>query len=1067
MFKYIFAGLFVPSLSCRGPVTVNFRPTRYLHLAPRPMDMFMQEGLQDVPIHLLSLTWRREERGKDQYNPIFEKLTKGIEDEEKVGVNRRKTYTNDAPCKEVMNHMPPEFFDTVGVNKKSFIDIMVREAPKFRAGVSASWKQLLMNAEASRINGLTVADPCIHYLAWACFTIRDPPTLNAARDLNLDTNYVLSTIVGMISKLADSTPNYNSQIREMHHVEVLNNRAEAPLYDLTLFYMRDPGYPKYFFLLYRAKIERLLYGIGSGQIFLLEGASGIGKKTMIYRMAELLANPTLMSDLDIRHSTRFNNHRILQLNKKIFDSDAGFVNQVLYAHKANGSSLFLDLDELKGQLNNGNVIARLMQVLKFGSTVYITSSGGEMAELKKYIKLPMVEISVQSPSVEDLIGLCQQWTLEMSANNCVTFDDRFCKKAAELSDSYKTSPNPAYLIKLLNLTLESRTIPADIPMPVYYKVCEVEYMKRQLSQIATAISINDARLDDAPLANESNLIETLDFYYRMILSRGAMDTSAKLSTSHNEWEARMATLLRSQGQRLDNTTAEYRDIVEAMYIAADAVSTPLSLLTEFSVDVFTADKKDLLSGLFVRMEAQVKNQDQALKTIIDHLSMTMTSDNANQPHSGALFLYGPTGVGKTQTVKVLAECLGKHYIAFAMNEYMAETAASTLLGADQGYLGHGKWGTLGTALVGHTSAVLFFDEFDKAHKSIRPLLLGVLEEGEVWSKDSSIKEPLRLTHTIIFFASNFFGQEISEVAFRRPEDQEAGYQEIDNKIKGELQKQFGFRPEFMNRIDRFVRYDPITRERIKPVLPIVLSAALNRYPRWTMKINVSVINFLIAYFFNSQEGVRGLKKNVAQIIAAKITAVQRYLKANIPEDMPNEEHLLEVYINHGEVEKDKIWNQARIQLCANLNDASSNAEKATILPNSSSMEKLYSRYARYHYKSKVYTHMSDQDVSTIVLLGDFNDVGYENNPCKFQAAEKPTQDEINIKAEIWSDSNNRALDDTEEWKQNIVWEDNVFIDGDGKVRVEATSLKKAPKAKKGKGKKTPSDGGETSNVNVS
>jgi ATP-dependent Clp protease ATP-binding subunit ClpB len=272
-----------------------------------------------------------------------------------------------------------------------------------------------------------------------------------------------------------------------------------------------------------------------------------------------------------------------------------------------------------------------------------------------------------------------------------------------------------------------------------------------------------------------------------------------------------------------------------------------------------------------RMEENLKNriigQDESVKKIADAVKRSRAGiSDPNKPIGSFLFL-GPTGVGKTELTKALAEFMfddEKALIRVDMSEYMERHSVSKMIGAPPGYVGHEEAGTL-TELVRHRPyAVLLFDEIEKAHPEVFNILLQVLDNGLLTDAKG---RKVNFKNTIIILTSNIGSQYIDKMAhigFANYTDEKSAdttkYEEAKEKVMESLREYF--RPEFLNRLDEIILFNILTPESVKEIVNLQVDIVKKRLSAKHIELDISdeALSYLTKEGYNPQYGARPLKR---------------------------------------------------------------------------------------------------------------------------------------------------------------------------------------------------------------
>ncbi|HNS67673.1 MAG TPA: AAA family ATPase, partial [Mesotoga infera] len=245
---------------------------------------------------------------------------------------------------------------------------------------------------------------------------------------------------------------------------------------------------------------------------------------------------------------------------------------------------------------------------------------------------------------------------------------------------------------------------------------------------------------------------------------------------------------------------------------------------------------------------------------------------------GTFLFLGPTGVGKTELAKALAEYLfgdDKSLVRFDMSEYMERFSVSRLIGAPPGYVGYDEGGTLTERIRKRPFSVILFDEIEKAHPDIFNILLQIMDDGRL--TDSQGRQ-VDFRNTIVIMTSNLGGEFINKtktsIGFVESTRQDREYESMKTSVLEEVKKTF--RPEFLNRLDEIVVFHQLTKEQIKVIIDILMRDMRKRLKEKHLELVLSekAQDFLVEEGFNPVYGARPLKR-----------AIQKYVEDPLSEEL--------------------------------------------------------------------------------------------------------------------------------------------------------------------------------------
>ncbi len=303
------------------------------------------------------------------------------------------------------------------------------------------------------------------------------------------------------------------------------------------------------------------------------------------------------------------------------------------------------------------------------------------------------------------------------------------------------------------------------------------------------------------------------------------------------------------------------------------ITNIISKMTGIPVDKMMEGEKERLLKMEELVEKRVVGQDKAVKAICDAVRRSRSGlQDENRPIGSFLFL-GPTGVGKTEISKALAEFMfddEKALLRVDMSEYMEKHAVSRLIGAPPGYVGYEEGGVLTEAVRRRPYQVILFDEVEKAHPDVFNILLQVLDDGRLTDSQGRTVD---FTNTIIILTSNLGSQFISGLPDNA--DVESVYDDVMSEVK------ITFKPEFINRLDEIILFHRLTKNNMSGIVKIQLNRLEKRLENrnFNVEFTDNLVNFLAENGYDPIYGARPLKRFIQREIENKLA--NEILEGNI------------------------------------------------------------------------------------------------------------------------------------------------------------------------------------------
>jgi len=377
-------------------------------------------------------------------------------------------------------------------------------------------------------------------------------------------------------------------------------------------------------------------------------------------------------------------------------------------------------------------------------------------------------------------------------------------------------------LRTMKLALEQERQPVE----------EIQRLKQELQQAQLALEKAEREYDYEEMA------------------RLRYDTIPKLEERIREMESKLSGI---KGARLLKEEVDAEDIAE---IVSKWTHIPVSRLMEGEVQK--------LLTMEDRLSQRVVGQDQAVQAVSDAIRRARAGlQDPNRPLASFMFL-GPTGVGKTELARALAEFLfdNEHaLIRIDMSEYMEKHSVARLIGAPPGYVGYEEGGQLTEAVRRRPFSVVLFDEIEKAAPEVFNVLLQVLDDGRLTDGQGRTVD---FKNTVIIMTSNVGSHWLHELDGMDEE-------EVQRQVRQRLREE-GFRPEFINRIDEIIVFHQITREQMKDIVDIQINRLRPRLEERhiTLQVTDAARNLLAEMGFDPQFGARPLKRVIQREIENRI-----------------------------------------------------------------------------------------------------------------------------------------------------------------------------------------------------
>ena len=577
----------------------------------------------------------------------------------------------------------------------------------------------------------------------------------------------------------------------------------------------------------------------------LIGEPGVGKTAVVEGLAEKIVTEDVPEMLKNKRVVSVDISGMVAGAKYRGDFEERIKKCLAEVKKAGDVILFIDeihtivgAGSAEGAVDAANILKPLLargEVQVVGATT--------LNEYRKYIEKDSAlerrfsPVIVGEPTEEETIKILEGLQDKYEAHHNVKITEGAIKSAVELSIRYI---NDRFLPdKAIDLIDEAAS---RVKMRRYT-------MPENLKEIEEKIATLDREKEDA--------IRVQDFEKAATLRDKENEQKEKLEKEKKKWQNK-------NSKNVLNLTEE--DIAEV-----------IGSLTGIPVNKITQKKKKKLKHLEETLHKRVIGQNEAVEAVSKAIRRGRVGlKDPNRPIGSFLFL-GPTGVGKTELSKALAEALFGNedaMIRVDMSEFMEPHSVAKLIGSPPGYVGYDDGGQLTEKIRRKPYSVILFDEIEKAHPDVMNMLLQILDDGRLTDAQG---RTVNFKNTVIIMTSNVGARMITDknvLGFSKVQDnkegQEKEYENIKKDVMAELKKQF--RPEFINRIDDIIVFHKLIDEDIKQIIEIMLRQVQNRLKEqeYNVEIDNSVKELVAKKGIDTNYGARPLKRAIQSNVEDKI-----------------------------------------------------------------------------------------------------------------------------------------------------------------------------------------------------
>jgi ATP-dependent Clp protease ATP-binding subunit ClpB len=525
-----------------------------------------------------------------------------------------------------------------------------------------------------------------------------------------------------------------------------------------------------------------------------------------------------------------------------------------------------------------------------------------ITEYRKYIeKDPALErrfqqVYVDQPSVEDTISILRGLRERYELHHGVRISDSALVAAAVLADRYISDrflPD-----KAIDLVDEAA---AKLKMEMTSKPTELDEIDRsvlrlEMEKLSVQHDTDQASQDRLEQLNKE--LEVLKVsqkelgeqweHEKEIMSRIQsikeevdrvnleIQQAERVYDLNRAAELKYGTLMSLQRQleSAQQAVKDYHASGKSMLreeVTEDDIAEIVSKWTGIPISRLKMSEREKLLHLDEELHKRVVGQEPAVQAVAQAIQRSRAGlADPNRPIASFMFM-GPTGVGKTELAKALADYLfntEQALIRFDMSEYMEKHAVSRLIGAPPGYIGYEEGGQLTEAVRRRPYSVLLFDEIEKAHSDVFNIFLQILDDGRVTDSQG---RTVKFTNTVIIMTSNVGSQYIlSTLETSTGKSKEVIYEAMRARVMEAAQ--MTFRPEFMNRVDEYIVFQPLDKEQIAAIVRLQLQRVQQRLQdrKITLKVTDSAVHLLAEMGYDPNYGARPVKRVITRYIENEI-----------------------------------------------------------------------------------------------------------------------------------------------------------------------------------------------------
>ena len=602
----------------------------------------------------------------------------------------------------------------------------------------------------------------------------------------------------------------------------------------------------------------------------LIGEPGVGKTAIVEGLArrivagdvpESLKNKTLFS-LDMgalvagaKYRGEFE-ERLKSVLNEIVKSDGQILLFIDEVHTVVGAGA------AEGSMDAGNLLKPMLargELRCIGATT--------LNEYRKYIEKDAAlerrfqPVMVDQPSVEDTISILRGLKERYEVHHGVRIRDAALVAAAKLRTEIESMPAPLDEVrrKLMQLTIEEQALKKETDAASKERLEKLEQEKAELEA-------KDKELKDAWEQEKQGILRVRAIKKEIDAVNSEMETAERAYDLNKLSELKYGKLpelqkqLAEQEAEINKKSKDQRLLKEE--VGEEDIASVVSRWTGIPVTKMLTGEREKLLHLPTVLHERVVGQDEAVEAVSDAILRARAGiKDPNRPIGSFIFL-GPTGVGKTELAKTLAEALfddERSIIRIDMSEYMEKHTVSRLIGAPPGYVGYDEGGQLTEAVRRRPYSVILLDEIEKAHRDVFNVLLQILDDGRLTDGKGRV---VNFKNTVIIMTSNLGSHEILN----------KDYDEAKGAVKDILKDYF--RPEFLNRVDDIIMFRGLQKEQVKAIAGILLNdlkARMERQTNISLTWDDAALTALADQGFDPNFGARPLKRLISHKVETALS----------------------------------------------------------------------------------------------------------------------------------------------------------------------------------------------------
>ena len=730
--------------------------------------------------------------------------------------------------------------DTV-LNKMEELIGMGEQKSKTSMGLTPRAKKVIENSfkEAKKLNSDYIGT---EHLLVGIMREGDSVAVRIMLDLNVNSQKLYNELINVITE--NEVNNYDNGTQEKNNKGSYNSTPTLNQFGNDLSKLANEG--KLDPVIGRKnEIERIIEILSrrTKNNPCLIGEPGVGKTAVIEGLAEKIVSGNIPENLRDKRVVTLDISGMVAGAKYRGDFEERVKKAIKEVKKVGDVILFIDeihtivgAGAAEGAIDAANILKPLLargDVQIIGATT--------LNEYRKYIEKDSAlerrfqTIMIEEPTIDDTIQIIKGLRDKYEAHHNVEITDEAIITAVKLSSRYI---NDRFLPdKAIDLIDEAAS-------------------KAKLKSFTAPITFKEQEEKIQNIAKEKEeAIKMQEFERAAELRDKEKKEKDKLEKEKQKWK--------------DKTSKSVKQITEENIIEV------IGKWTGIPLNKINQDENERLKNLSQKLHERVIGQNEAIESVSKAIKRSRVGLKDPKRPIGSFMFLGPTGVGKTELSKALAEALfgeEKDLIRIDMSEYMEAHSISKMIGSPPGYVGFDEAGGLTEKIRRKPYSVILFDEIEKAHPDVLNLLLQILDDGRLTDSHGRVVD---FKNTVIIMTSNLGARQITEkktlgFSSDNNEEQEKEYDRVKKDVMAELKKEF--KPEFINRIDEIIVFHKLTKEEITQIAEIMLKEVQNRLEEKeiTIEIDDKAKELIVKKGTDEKYGARPLRRAIQTLIEDKI-----------------------------------------------------------------------------------------------------------------------------------------------------------------------------------------------------